>query len=254
VSHSKATDPIITIYGVQFLRIPVKTKILEPTDSISEIVREYALPQMLSGDILTISESPLAITQGRAIPVTEIHVSPLAKLLSHYVAKVPYGIGLGSPTSMQCAIDETGSCRILFAAFVGALGKLTGRKGDFYRIAGMQAALVDAATTSPVPPYNETVIKGPLNPHKVCEELAAEFGYGFAVMDINDIGGSWMIGGSKGVCKHFIEAAMKDNPQGQGDELTPLCIVRRVKDAVAADVPSAEITSATDETSVATEK
>jgi hypothetical protein len=46
-------------------------------------------------------------------------------------------------------------------------------------------------------------------------------------MDINDIGGSWMIGGGGGVSRHFIEQVMKDNPQGQGDELTPLCIVRR---------------------------
>ncbi len=230
MSHSKSLEPIVTLYGQRFKRIPVRTRILTPQDSISEIIREYALPQMQAGDILTISESPLAITQGRAVPVSEIRISPLAKLLSHYVAKVPYGIGLGSPTSMQCAIDETGRCRILFAAFVGAIGKLSGRKGDFYRIAGMQAALVDAATTSPVPPYNETVIKGPLNPQQVCDDLNAEFGFGFAVMDINDIGGSWMIGGSKGVSKHFIERAMKDNPQGQGDELTPLCIVRRLND------------------------
>ena len=228
MSHSKQTEPIITLYGQRFLRIPVKTKILSAEDTISGIVRTYALPLMQEGDILTISESPLAITQGRAIPVAEIKVSFLAKTLSHYVAKVPYGIGLGAPTSMQCAIDETGRCRILFAALIGALGKLLKRKGDFYRIAGMQAALIDAATTSPVPPYGETVIKGPLNPQQVCEDLAREFGFGFAVMDINDIGGSWMIGGSKGVCKHFIEKAMRDNPQGQGDELTPLCILRRL--------------------------
>jgi len=228
VSNTKVFEPVISLYGVSFLRIPIKTRILSPEDNISDIVRAYALPEMQEGDILTISESPLAITQGRAIPVTDINVSYTARLLSRYVAKVPYGIGLGAPTSMQCAIDETGKCRILFAAMVGALGKLIGRKGDFYRIAGMQAALVDAATTSPVPPYNETVIKGPLNPGKVCEELHAEFGFGFAVMDINDIGGSWMIGGSKNVDKHFIESVMKDNPQGQGDELTPLCIVRRL--------------------------
>lgn len=228
MSHSKQLEPIISLYGQRFERIPVKTPILSAQDSISDIIRNYALPLMRSGDIVTISESPLAITQGRAIPVSEIKISPLARILSHYVAKVPYGIGLGSPTSMQCAIDETGRCRILAAAFIGAVGKLIKRKGDFYRVAGMQAALVDAASTSPVEPYTQTVIKGPLNPQGVCDDLAAEFGFGFAVMDINDIGGSWMIGGSKGVSKHFIERAMKDNPQGQGDELTPLCIVRRV--------------------------
>ncbi len=228
MSNSKTLQPIRTLYGVRFERIPVQTKILGPSDTISDVVREYALPLMQAGDILCISESPLAITQGRAVPVSEIKVSPLARLLSRYVAKVPYGIGLGAPTSMQCAIEETGVLRILFAAFVGAIGKLVGRKGDFYRIAGMQAALVDAATTSPVPPYNETVIKGPQNPQQVCDELYAEFGFPFAVMDINDIGGSWMIGGSQGVNKHFIEKIMNDNPQGQGSELTPLCIVRRL--------------------------
>lgn len=228
MSHSKQLDPIKTIYGQRFERIPVPTRILTPEDSIADMIRTYALPLMQPGDICTISESPLAITQGRAVPVSQIKVSLLAKVLSHFVAKVPYGIGLGSPTSMQCAIEETGSARIIIAAAAGALGKVIKRKGLFYEVAGMQAALVDAATTSPVPPYNETVIKGPKDPQKVTEELAAEFGYDFAVMDINDIGGSWMIGGSKGVNKHFIELVMKDNPQGQGDELTPFCIVRRI--------------------------
>ena len=226
MSKSKQTEPIITIGGVKFERIPVKTKILTPQDDIGEVIKEYALPLMQPGDILTISESPLAITQGRAIPVAEIKVSPLAKLLSRFVAKVPYGIGLGAPTSMQCAIEETGIFRILLAAFIGAIGKLLGRKGDFYRVAGMQAALIDA-TTSPVPPYTDMVIKT-LNPSKVCLALHSRFGYEFAVMDINDIGGCWMIGNSPGVSKHFMEKVMKDNPQGQGDELTPFCIVRRV--------------------------
>jgi len=220
-------NPEISVYGNTFIRIPVKTRILSPEDDMLEIIREYALPQMQAGDIITISESPLAITQGRAIPVSELRIGILAEVLSRFVAKVPYGIGLRSPSSMQCAIDETGRLRILFAAAVGAVGKLLGRKGDFYRVAGMQAALVDAATTSPVPPYNEAVIKGPKEPQKVAESLAKEIGHPVAIMDINDIGGSWMIGGGGGVNKHFIEMAMKDNPQGQGDELTPLCIVRR---------------------------
>lgn len=223
----KEFNPVIKVYGVEFLRVPVKTHILSPEDDMLEIAQRYALPLMQKGDMLTISESPMAITQGRAIPVSEIRVSLLARLLSRFVAKVPYGIGLGAPTSMQCAIEETGVCRIIFAAFVGGLGKLIGRKGDFYRIAGMQAALVDAATTSPVPPYTETVIKGPKDPGFEAQRIAEGIGHPVAIMDINDIGGSWMIGGGGGINKAFIEAAMKDNPQGQGDELTPLCIVRR---------------------------
>ncbi len=223
-----AKSPFIKIYGQSFERIPVKTHILSPEDDMAEIIRSYALPLMRKGDMLTISESPMAITQGRAIPVGEIKISLLAKLLSRFVAKVPYGIGLRAPSSMQCAIEETGVIRIVFAAAVGALGKMLRRKGDFYRVAGMQAALVDAASTSPVPPYFETVIKGPKDPQGTAEKLSQAVGYPVAIMDINDIGGSWMIGSGGGINKHFIEMAMKDNPQGQGDELTPLCIVRRV--------------------------
>ncbi|MCB5233720.1 MAG: hypothetical protein LHW60_00530 [Candidatus Cloacimonetes bacterium] len=222
----KQKSEIIEVFGQRYQRIPVKTHVLSAEDDMLAIIEKYALPLMKEGDMLTISESPLAITQGRAVPVSEIRVSFLACLLSRFVAKVPYGIGLGAPTSMQCAIEETGVVRILFAALVGAIGKLLGRKGDFYRVAGMQAALVDAATTSPIPPYNETVIKGPKDPQKVAEALTEATGYPIAVMDINDIGGSWMIGGSK-LDKNFIEAVMKDNPQGQDDELTPLCIVRK---------------------------
>ncbi|MCK4695598.1 MAG: coenzyme F420-0:L-glutamate ligase, partial [Candidatus Cloacimonetes bacterium] len=146
-------NSVIEIKGKLYTRIPVKTKILTPEDDMLEIVKKYTKSIIKKDDIITISESPLAITQGRAIPVEKIKVGFLAKFLWRFVSNVKYGIGLRSPTSMQCAIDEVGRFRILFAAFVGGLGKLFGRKGDFYRIAGKQSALIDAATTSPVPPY-----------------------------------------------------------------------------------------------------
>jgi F420-0:gamma-glutamyl ligase-like protein len=222
---------MIEVDGKNYLRLPVKTRILTAQDDILEIIDQYAKELLEEDDIISISESPLAITQGRAIPVKDIKIGWIAKLLWRFVANVKYGIGLRSPTSMQCAVDEVGGLRILFAAFVGALGRLVGRKGkgDFYRIAGMQAALIDAATTSPVPPYNECVIKGPKEPQKVAQRIKDTIGHPAAIMDINDIGGCWMIGGSKGLDKKFMEKVMKDNPQGQGDELTPICLIRQMK-------------------------
>jgi hypothetical protein len=222
-------NSVIEIKGKLYTRIPVKTKILTPEDDMLEIVKKYTKSIIKKDDIITISESPLAITQGRAIPVEKIKVGFLAKFLWRFVSNVKYGIGLRSPTSMQCAIDEVGRFRILFAAFVGGLGKLFGRKGDFYRIAGKQSALIDAATTSPVPPYENCVIKGPKKPEKEAQRIKDFLGNETAVMDINDIGGCWMIGGSTGIDKKFMELVMKDNPQGQGDELTPVCLIRELK-------------------------
>lgn len=222
-------NSVIEIKGKLYTRIPIKTKILTLEDDMLEIIKKYTKSIIKKDDIITISESPLAITQGRAIPVEKIKVGFLAKFLWRFVSNVKYGIGLRSPTSMQCAIDEVGSSRILFAAFVGGLGKLFGRKGDFYRIAGKQSALIDAATTSPVPPYENCVIKGPKNPEKEAQRIKDFLGNETAVMDINDIGGCWMIGGSTGIDKKFMELVMMDNPQGQGDELTPVCLIRELK-------------------------
>lgn len=222
-------EKTIIIDNQEYIRIPIKTEILSPENDILEIIKKFADSYLKENDIITISESPLAITQGRAIPVKDIKIGLLANILWRFVSNVKYGIGLRAPTSMQCAIDEVGAPRILWAAFIGGIARLIGRrgKGDFYRIAGMQAALIDAATTSPVPPYESCVIKGPKDPEKVAQKIKNELGYECCVMDINDIGGCWMIGGSDGINKEFMERVMKDNPQGQGAELTPICLVRK---------------------------
>jgi F420-0:gamma-glutamyl ligase-like protein len=218
---------IISVAGRDYLRIPVKTRVLQSGDDFVEIITTFANDHLQKGDIITISESPLAITQGRAISVQDIKIGLLAKVLWRFVSKVKYGTGLRSATSMQCAIDECGRLRILFAAVIGGLSKLIlRRKGDFYRIAGKQAALIDAAFTSPVTGFEACVIKGPLNPEKEAQRIADAISHEVAIMDINDIGGSWVIGCSKGIDSKLLESIMKDNPQGQGNELTPICIVR----------------------------
>ena len=221
------STPIIEIDGIRYERIPVKTKILVAGDDFIEIIETFAKDILKKGDIITISESPLAITQGRAINEKDIKVGILAKLLWRFVSKVPYGIGLRAPTSMQCAIEECGHMRILFAAVIGGFSRIVlRRRGDFYRIAGKQAALIDAAHTTTVNGYEASVIKGPLNPEKEAQKIRDVTGYEIAIMDINDIGGSWCIGHSTGIDPKKIEDIMRDNPQGQGDELTPICVIR----------------------------
>lgn len=216
--------------GCSYQLKPIKTKILKPGDDMADIILEFADKDIKPDDIVVISESPLAITQDRAIPLSKIKIGFWANFLWRFVSKVPYGIGLRAPASMQCAIEECGTLRIIFAALIAGIARLFGRrgKGDFYRIAGMQAALIDAATTSPVPPYENCVIKGPKNPEKEAQRISRKTNTKIAVMDINDIGGCWVIGSSAGVDNEMLEFVMKDNPQGQGAELTPLCLIRKL--------------------------
>src|SRR5687767_11607046 len=91
----------ITVDGRAYLRLPVRTHVVTEADDIVDILGRYAGPMVAPGDIVFVSEKVVAITQGRAVPIEKIRVSPLAKLLWPRVAKVPYGIGLRSPYSMQ---------------------------------------------------------------------------------------------------------------------------------------------------------
>ena len=181
-----------------------------------------------AGDIIVVSESVTAISQGRAIKETNIKIAILARLLWRFVRKVPYGVGLRSPATMQCAINETGRCRIMIAAVIGGITRLFGRRGDFYRIAGMQATLIDAAHTSPIPPYDQCVILGPREPDAIARAIKNRTGCEAAIVDVNDIGGSWAIGLSEPTLKTRIQRIMKDNPLGQKNEQTPLGLIRRL--------------------------
>lgn len=226
----KEKKPIVEISNRRFLRQPIRTHIITPKDDIAEVAEKYTADKRRQGDIIVVSESVVAISQGRAIPEDEIKVGLLAKILWRFVRKVPYGIGLRSPTSMQCAINECGALRILVAAIIGGIGKLLGRRGDFYRIAGKQAATIDAAHTSPIEPYSKCVILGPKEPELVAQRIKELTNCESAVMDINDIGGSWVLGATSGVDKRLLEDIMRDNPMGQKTEQTPICIVREIKE------------------------
>jgi F420-0:gamma-glutamyl ligase len=219
----------IEVRGSVYARVPVRTHIVTDADDIVDVIARYAGPLVRPGDIVVVSEKVVAITQGRAVPVEQIRVGTLAKLLWPRVRQVKYGIGLRSPYSMQCAIDECGRLRILLAAVVGALGKLLGRKGDFYRVAGQQAAMIDAAGTAGIDAFKGSVIKGPKDPDRVAQAIADRLSVGAAVVDVNDIGGSWAVGVSRGVDREIVEAALKDNPLGQGAEQTPCGILRAVE-------------------------
>lgn len=222
---TKEKSPEISVGERRYVRIPLKTRVIMPEDDIIAVAKEYAGGQTRPDDIVFVSEKVVAITQGRAVPTGAIKVSWLAEKLWPFVRQVPYGIGLRNRYSMQCAIDECGAPRILMAAVVGALGKFVGRRGDFYRIAGVQAAAIDAPGTAGIEAFRDCVIKAPKDPDRVAEAIASALGCGAAVVDINDIG-SAVLGQSKGVDPEFVCQALRDNPLGQGAEQTPLGILR----------------------------
>lgn len=219
----------ITVRGVEYDRLPIKTRLVLPEHNLLDIITEYAEPHLQDGDVLFVTEKIVAITQGRSYLLSDIQPRKLAYFLSRYVTKTPYGIGLGMPETMEMALREVGVARILLAAAVAAVTKKFGRKGDFYRIAGMKARAIDGPTEHTIPPYDESVVLAPERPNQVAAEIKSVLkpNIDVLVVDINDIGGNIL-----GTTRPHAEntewvAALKDNPLGQQCQSTPLGILRK---------------------------
>lgn len=220
----------VALQGASYARIPIRTRVVMPGDDLEAFVLEYATGRLQPGDILFVTEKIVAITQGRSFPVDEITPRRLAHFLSKYVSRTPHGIGLGMPETMEMALRECGTPRILVAAAVSAVTKLFGRRGDFYRIAGDRARAIDGPTSGTIPPYNSAVVLGPAHPVGVATRLRAALSVPVevAVVDINDLGGNILGSTLDRAGQQRLVAILKDNPLGQGHQSTPLGIVRTV--------------------------
>ena len=141
--------------------------------------------------------------------------------------KTPYGIGLAMPETMEMALRECGTMRILFAAGISAVGKLLGKRGWFYMIAGEKARTIDGPCDCTLPPYNECVSLAPLNPNEVAKKVSDAIGAAVIITDINDLGGNILGTSSPSMDRELYVNILKDNPLGQSSEQTPMGIIRK---------------------------
>lgn len=223
---SKGKPALVEIQGEKYLRIPVRTHEIKPPDDIKEVLLRYIADLIRPGDMLVLSSKAVAASQGRLYPSCEIKARKLARFLASKVTKTPHGIGLGSPETMEMAIRECGSLRIIVASFFGLIGKILGIKGLFYLIAGRQAAWIDG--DAPYGVLRGYVVLGPKEPKRLCKELSELLKVPVAIMDVNDIGGCEICGASSGIDRKTLLSLMQDNPLGQDVEYTPIGIIRKL--------------------------
>lgn len=219
-------NEIIEVGGKKYARYPVKTHVITESDSIPDVAEKYVRAFVQPGDIVFMSEKSVACSQKRAVPLDTIKPRRLARFLTRFVYKSPYGIGLSMPETMEMALRECGVVRILFAAFISAIGKLLGKRGWFYTVAGYKAESIDGPTPYTLPPYNKCVVLGPENPDKVAREVSERLGVPACVVDINDLQGKILGASSEDIDRALIAAILKDNPLGQSGQQTPMGIIR----------------------------
>ena len=202
--------------------LPIRTHLLGTLDDPAEVLRHYSGAVLQPGDVLTIGETPLAVMQGRYHHPAMVEPSPLARLLCRVFHPTS---SLATACGMQTLIDDVGPARVLCAWLVGTALKLVGLKGWFYRLAGEQARLIDDITGT-TPPYDQTIVLGPMDPEAACRRLAADLGVAVAVVDVNDLGRVKVLASSPGCDEALLQRALKPNPAGNANERTPLVLVR----------------------------
>jgi len=235
-SVKKINNKII-VNKKDYYRHPIKTDVFKKGDNIAEKISKIiidTLPQYKTNSekkwFVVISEKIVATAQGRAHFIWDIKPSFWANILSRFVSRVPWGIGLGSPWTMQLAIQEVGLIKILYASFLGGFGKLIGKKGLFYQVAGRSAAGIDGPTEYSLYPANVSAKLLPKDSPKVCMEideaikLKTQNYLGSVIIDANDIGRN-VLGNTTELPDSLIEKIFQDNPMGQTNEQTPVTIV-----------------------------
>ena len=219
----------IVVNGIEYLRFPVKTHLISDKDNIVRVVEKYTKPLLKKGDFVFVSERIVAISQGRSYFIKDIKPSRLARFLVKYVHKSPHGIGLGSPWTMQLAIQEAGSFRIIFGSIIAAITKPFGIRGIFYKIVGHNVNAIDGPCSYTLPPGNQQAKLGPKDPEKVATEIEKAVGHEIVIIDSNDLGVN-VLGKSKSeIDDNFCKNVFRDNPLGQTKEQTPICIIRKGK-------------------------
>jgi len=225
---NEGKNATITVDGIQYMRLPIKTHVITDADKITDVCEKYAKEHVREGDVFFISEKAVACSQKRAIPLEDIKPRPLARFLVKFVYKSPFGIGLAMPETMEMALRECGVGRILFAAGISAVGKLIGKRGWFYKIAGYKAESIDGPTPNTLPPYNKCVVLGPEDPDKVARQIADVLGINACVVDINDLAGRILGASDASMNRDTLVAILKDNPLGQSAQQTPMGLIRPV--------------------------
>ena len=214
--------------GRRYNRFAIQTHFVEVGENQAELVRKYVLPLYQQGDLLSFGAKVMAMCTGNVKTRAEVKPGFWASLLWRFAGINTTGVGMHEPYKLQLVIDMCGLPRVLFAAFVSAVTRPFGVHGLFYKICGKGVGGIDGFYfRSSFDRYKEMALINPPNAAELCNQLEKDTGIPVVLMDANDLEQNQL-----GKCDDFpltdeeIQDAMKDNPSGQGDELTPLILIR----------------------------
>ncbi|ADU51457.1 protein of unknown function DUF129 [Thermaerobacter marianensis DSM 12885] len=203
----------------------IRTEIITPAHDLEEVVARYTRGRLQPGDVVAVSTKIVSITQGRLLRPEQLRPGTLARLVCRFIDQEG---SCSSPYSLQAVIEHTGRWRVALAFLVGGASRLLLRRsGDFYRIAGYYARVIDDVMGT-LAPFDKHIVLPPADPDGVAASLARALGPGIGacIVDANDLGKAEVVGASPGVDRQAVLVVMRSNPWGNTDQQAPLAILR----------------------------
>ncbi len=202
--------------------LPVRTCLVRAGDDLTNIVARAVTGIARAGDLVTISETALAIAQGQAVAAELVRPSRLALFLARQAGALAT---VNQPESLQIVIDRVGTWKVLYACAMHVAGRIARRRGLFYRIMGEAITAIDGYTGT-LPPFERTIVFAPLRPDAFAQDFADRTGVACAIVDANDLQRAKVLGASRGVNRANVERALVSNPHGNSDEQTPVVVLK----------------------------
>ena len=214
--------------GRKYSRYAIQTHFVKVGEDQAALVEQYVRPLYQPGDVLSFGAKVMCMCVKSVKTRDEVKPGWWANHLWRFAGINHTGVGMHEPYKLQLVIDMVGLPRVLLAAFVSAVTRPFGVKGLFYKICGHGVAGIDGFYfRSSFDRYKTLALINPEHPVELSNEIEKECGIPIVIMDANDIDQNQL-----GKCDDFpltddqIQDAMKDNPSGQGGELTPLILIR----------------------------
>ncbi len=217
--------------GMKYSRFAIHTHFIEVGEDQAALVRRYVLPLYQPGDVLSFGAKVMAMCTKNVVTKDQVKPGFWAKALSRRASETTAGVGVHEPLKMQLAINMVGLPKVLWASFASAVTKPFGKKGVFWKIVGPEVAGIDGFYyRSSFERYKELALINNDNPVELCDALEKATGVPTVLMDANDIDQNQLGKGTNfPLTDDQIQDAMRDNPSGQGDELTPFILIRPIK-------------------------
>ncbi len=214
--------------GRKYDRYAIQTHFIEKGSDQAAMVEKYVKPLYRPGDVLSFGAKVMCMCVGSVKTRDEVKPGFFANLLWRFAGINTTGVGMHEPYKLQLVIDICGLPRVLWAAFCSAVTKPFGKHGVFYKICGKGVGGIDGFYfRSSFDVYKQMALINPDHPNELCDGVAQKTGIPTVLMDANDLQRD-QLGKSRDfpLTDEEIQDAMRDNPSGQGDELTPFILIR----------------------------